>query len=72
MVPTQSLLLLALVATVAAQYPSHDDYCIQFNKVYDDEEKQLRQAIYDERIASFLLITTFTPGINNFTDWLDS
>lgn len=65
-----TLVLIGLLGSVSA-YDTFEEYVVVFQKVYTDAEYSFRQKLYEERIASFVNITDFVPGVNNFTDWTE-
>lgn len=64
-------LFVILICSAVYSYPTFDEYCLQFNKVYNEQQKVFRKDVYDTKIAGFANITTFVPGVNNFTDWTE-
>ena len=66
------ILLFATFAGLAlAQYDPFSVYVVNFNKNYNATEYAAREIIYNAKIASFSNIVSFTPGINQYTDWTD-
>lgn len=50
-------------------YPPFSEYVQIYNKQYSSDEYIYRENIYQQNILSFPTDASYTPGVNNFTDW---
>lgn len=66
-----SLLLLNQFYISLCEYPSFEQYCLDFNKVYTEPEKSERKKIYEENLAEMQQIHEYQTAVNFYTDHRD-